>query len=390
MRGTASRRRALRTAALAASMLAAIAPAAGASAPPSTGDPPATIVATEASPGTSAAPAAAGDGLVWSMQPAGTGNSAGRAFLVHDVDPGTRFTDAIWIDNFGVSPLTLDVYAADGFTTDGGGLDVRTASEPATDVGLWARPEVSVVTIDPGVRVEIPVHFDVPLTATPGDHVGGIVAASVSRQVQDGGRAVDIESRVGVRVYLRVDGELHPQLTVDDVRTDWSSGLSPTGTMTLSYTVRNTGNVRLGAEQHLAVTGPFAWSMRRPELADLTELLPGAEVRQQVVVSGLPAALRAWVGLTLLPVDTSGRLPAAAPKVAVSTTVWAVPWPLVIVLLLIALGLVEWRRRVAVRKRKAAASGAPAAVPAAARDEDAAALVPAVTESSETGQESRP
>ncbi|MFV0309866.1 MAG: DUF916 domain-containing protein [Desertimonas sp.] len=315
---------------------------AAAAAPPDTGPgAPADPSVSSAEP----APVAEASGLVWSVQPAG-GQSSGRAFLVHDVEPGTRVTDAIWVDNLSSEAVTLDIYAADAFNTDDGALDVGTGREPASEVGLWTRPEVAVVTIEPGTRVESPVVIDVPLNATPGDHAGGIVASMITRRVDESGAAVELETRVGVRVYLRVDGELAPSLTVTDMRMDWSVGLDPTdGSLTVAYTVRNDGNVRLGAEQYLEVLGPFDWLLGQPELAVLDEILPGSEVRQEVSLSGLPAAVRAKVDVTLLPFDTSGSLPTAAEPVTITSSVWAVPWTLLALLAIVVAVVAEWRRR---------------------------------------------
>ncbi|GAA1816749.1 hypothetical protein [Nesterenkonia flava] len=66
---------------------------------------------------------------------------------------------------------------------------------------------------------------------------------------QDSG-GVGMESRVGVRVHLRVAGDLVPTLAVTGLETRYEGSWNPftPGTLYVDYRVENTGNVRLGSE----------------------------------------------------------------------------------------------------------------------------------------------
>lgn len=57
-----------------------------------------------------------------------------------------------------------------------------------------------------GKRADIPFEFKVPANATPGDHIGGLVASVRQTEESADGQRPEVERRVAARVYLRVTG----------------------------------------------------------------------------------------------------------------------------------------------------------------------------------------
>ena len=99
--------------------------------------------------GTSAPPAHAEDTLSWSVAPADGEQGTGRPNFQYALEPGAVVHDGFEVTNQGAQPLTVGLYAADGFTTPEGQLDLLPAGEPSTDLGTWVTLESSEVTLQP-------------------------------------------------------------------------------------------------------------------------------------------------------------------------------------------------------------------------------------------------
>jgi hypothetical protein len=301
------------------------------------------------------APARAADpDVTWTVRTAPNSYGDDRSSYTYGVSPGGRVEDAMLVANRGAKPLTLAVYAADGFTTDTGVLDLLPAGKKSVGVGAWLRPRAAKVTVRPGKTAEIPFTLAVPREATPGDYVGGLLT-SLTRA--DDAEGINVDRRLGIKVKLRVSGAVEPALAVEDAHLSYEGTADPfaKGEASVTYTVRNTGNTTLAARQAIEVKGPFGWFAARaaaPE--DTPELLPGERRQVTVPVAGVAPALvlSARVTLTPLLTDASGSL-SALPPVSAGAHGLAVPWTLLLaflVLLACAAGALLLRRRRARRE----------------------------------------
>jgi hypothetical protein len=286
-----------------------------------------------------------------------------RPRFEYTATPGAQQPDYVAISNNSLTRLRLNLYASDGFNTASDGFDLLAASKKPVDVGSWITLKTNVVDLAPGASVVVPFTVKVPFKVSPGDHVGGIVASLRTYGVDKKGDRVAIDQRVGSRVYLRIQGPLDARLAISNLKAEyqrtWWNPFS-SGKVTLSYTVRNPGNVRLGAHGAAAVSGWYG-SAHSASAPDIPELLPDNSHSDVVVVSRVTPAVRDTATVTItsfsLPGDTDGRLTA----VAMTVHFWAVPWGLLILLVIfLALPAVGWRviRR---RRRKASAAPSPSA-----------------------------
>lgn len=308
--------------------------------------------ASPAIPGTAerAAAAAADDGadVSWLVQPAGEfGGSDVRTYLMHDVDPGQSVSDAIAITNLSETDLTLRIAATDAFSDpQSGGFSLLPTDDAPADVGAWVQLPASEVTVPARSRAEVPVLISVPSDATPGDHVGGIITSHTGAATDENGQPVLVEARIAMRVYLSVTGERQPALSVSDVHTTFTLGADQaTGTMRTTFTVRNTGNTRLGADEAVSVQGPFGLRLDGTVRSSIAEILPGDDLQREVVVEDVPAALALTTRVAVTPIDVTDDDRELAP-VVVKTTVAAVPW-LALVGLVLVVAVIWWfvRRR---------------------------------------------
>ncbi|MER6525752.1 DUF916 domain-containing protein [Streptomyces sp. NPDC001508] len=311
---------------------------------------------TIAGPLTAPAQAAGGD-VTWTVRTAPNSYGSDRSSFGYGVNPGGRIEDAMVVANRGKDPLTLAVYAADGFTTDAGRLDLLTRDQKSVGVGAWVHAGRTSVVVRPGRTVRVPFTVSVPDNATPGDYVGGILT---SLKQSDDAAGINVDRRLGIRVKLRVSGELQPRLEIEDLKVRYDGTLDPfgKGDATVSYTIHNTGNAILSARQTASLSGPFG---RLRAYADAVaappELLPGESWKVRVPVHGVTPAFRLTATVTLTPLltDASGST-TPLKQVEADAGGWAVPWTLLLIVVVLAAAVAAWlllaRRSRARRKRR--------------------------------------
>ncbi|WP_341955564.1 hypothetical protein [Microbacterium sp. LWH13-1.2] len=274
-------------------------------------------------------------GVTWSLQPATGGLPDGRVSLRHRVDPGQRIDESIVLTNFSAQPEAFAVYASDGTVTGDGSFDLIPSVEESTGGGAWvslgavagATPRDDggfAVTLDAGASVAIPVGVDVPSDASPGDHPAGIVA----ELLPDAATEVQIASRVGVRVHLRVSGDVVAAARPEAVRASYEPSWNPfaPGTLTLTYDITNAGNVRVGADSKVHVAGPFG--LLGVDLATdaRREILPGQSAVAEFEVPAWPLLLLEGTTRVQPSVVGDDEIEGSLDAASASFTVWTIPW----------------------------------------------------------------
>ncbi len=276
--------------------------------------------------------AAAEDDPQWEVATVDGSFGSDRQNYDYAVDPGDHLQDSLVVTNPGPDPVDLTLYAADAFTTEAGQLDLRTRDHSPTGVGAWLQLDQEQVSLEAGESVQVPFAITIPDDAASGDLMGGIVTTSAPSAGTNGP-----ERRVAIRVHLRVGDAFEPSLSVEGLSVAYSGGPLGAGSATVTYTIRNTGDTMLAAEQSVAVAGPFdAFRVTADPTDRLPRLLPGETWRVSVPVHDVAPAgiLGATVTLTPLYTDPAGS---TGPLTAVQSTGfgWALPWlPLVLVLIL--------------------------------------------------------
>lgn len=329
-----------------------------------------------AGPFTAPAQAAGGD-VTWTVRTAPNSYGSDRSSFGYGVNPGGRIEDAMVVANRGKDPLTLAVYAADGFTTDAGQLDLLTKDKKSVGVGAWVHADRDSVVVRPGRTVRVPFTVSVPDNATPGDYVGGILT---SLKQSDDAAGINVDRRLGIRVKLRVSGELKPRLEIEDLKVRYDGTLNPfgQGDATVSYTIHNTGNAILSARQTASLSGPFGRLRADADaVAAPPELLPGESWKVTVPVHGVTPALRLTATATLTPLltDASGST-TALKKVQATAGGWAVPWTLLLIVVVLAAAVAAWlvlARRARARRKQREEARVRDAVEQALREQETSA-----------------
>ena len=297
--------------------------------------------------------AEATEGVTWALRPASSNAPDGRVSLRHTIDPGAKVQEQLALTNYSDTAAVFAVYASDGTVSADGSFDLIPADEQPTGGGTWVsltppdgaqdRSEGGfLVDVPAGDVVMIPVQIDVPSDASPGDHPAGVVA----ELVPDTATEVHLASRIGVRLHLRVSGDVVAHVRAEGITSTYSPSWNPfvPGILTVDYSVVNTGNVRLGASSVISVAGPFGLLPVRGPTADQREILPGQATTSSAELEVWPLFLAEGT-VSVTPGVVGEDVIEQAPKSTGSSfSGWTVPWSQLSLLALIVLGVIGFRR----------------------------------------------
>jgi dihydroorotate dehydrogenase (fumarate) len=302
-------------------------------------------------PATSASGAEEGDTISVAGRPAGAdGRPDGRTRFSYAADPGQSVSDQFLVGNRGSERQNFTVYGTDAFNSADGSFALLATAEAPTAIGAWTRFENCEnriqFSLEPNEVRLVPFTVQLPPEATPGDHVGGLVASVVEE-----GQQVNVDRRIATPIYARVSGDLQPRLAVGDFTAEhvgeWWNPFG--GTVKIRYTVENPGNIALGANVTMGVNTWFGIPAAQSQGGSIPDLLPGNSASYEFEMPAVGQWLYLNPHIRLNPFvsseDPALQLPIGA--TTRDTLTWAVPWTVVIALLLAGgvVALVWWRRR---------------------------------------------
>jgi len=287
--------------------------------------------------------------VTFGIEPASAAGADGRPHFAFGATPGALVEDHVAAVNYSAVPLTLALYATDAVETTGGGFGLLPAGVAPTGVGAWielgsAAPTVTVpprTTTGPG-QVVVPVTVRIPRKASPGDHVGGIVASLQTVGVNRSGQKVVLDQRVGTRVFVRVSGRLAPRLVLGHRSAVYQGSADPVGhgQVRVRYLISNTGNEDLSLRRLAVTVSDPVGATRHVALADVPLLLPGASVAESVEVPGVWPEFLVHESETVEPLTPSGQAVPSLGTVTAGSGLWAVPWTLVAIVVAVIVALV--------------------------------------------------
>ncbi|WP_371530664.1 DUF916 domain-containing protein [Streptomyces sp. NBC_01283] len=292
----------------------------------------------------------AADNGRWSVFPAEKADKADkagshRAYFRMKADPGRTVQDEVTVSNLAKEPVTFLLYAADAYNTPrDGGFAVREPTEKQRSVGVWTRLERTEVRVPAGGRATVPFTVAIPRTASPGDHPGAVIALD-KRVARAKGTGVGVRQAVGARIYLQVNGERKPGLSVQDVTFDYDVPLLPGlgKDASVTYTLVNNGNVQLEPRVDLKAKGLFGRTSFDSAGNKLpAELMPGQRVRITQKWAAPPPL--DWGSVELTASDKGGELVESG-STAYRTVNWGVLVTLALVVVFLAMGVTVRRRR---------------------------------------------
>jgi hypothetical protein len=272
--------------------------------------------------------------------------------------PGSVIYDSVAVVNQSNAPLDLALYSADAQNASDGTIGLPDRTVKPTAAGSWITVGASTVTVPPqstkgiGYTV-VPITIAIPADAEPGDHVAGVVTSLTARGTAKGGdqsATVNLEQRVGLRIYVTVAGPVKSGLVITNVKATYHQadllGLAGAGSATVTYTLSNTGNVRLGVHPSVRGSGQFGLLARSAAGSSIDDLLPGSSVEQTVTMPNVWPLVLESVRVSATAVAATNRDDPGIGTVTRTGHTWAVPWAwLAIVLIVVGVWLLLRRRR---------------------------------------------
>ena len=287
--------------------------------------------------------------------PASAKGLDGRAYLNYSTDPGGGTSDHVAVRNYSVKPLTIRIYAADATASGQGEIGFAPERSPGIDASRWFTFNGGHRTISvrvPGRTTRIvSLAIAIPRNASPGDHLAGVIAAFTGRAVTTNGEQINLDQRIALRALFRVSGAVRSQLVVDHLNVDYHDNWNPfgAGSATITYSVRNAGNVLLGGRQNVTLTGIFGSTGSMTKLVQVPLLLPGASVPVRVAVHDVWPEFLMHARVAVKPLPVAGAVDPPLRTTNAVVTFWAVPWALLILIVLIGLAAYVarrwWRKR---------------------------------------------
>jgi LysM repeat protein len=142
------------------------------------------------------------------------------SWFVYKLDGGLSKNDSLRVINNKPETVVVKLYAVDATTTSDGSFALLPEDAPREDVGSWVKLAANEVEIPANSEKSVPFTITVPKDADVGDHMGGIIM----QEVEGAGKAmsgtgVKIVTRVGVRIYETVPGEVKKDFEI--TRFDW-------------------------------------------------------------------------------------------------------------------------------------------------------------------------
>lgn len=283
------------------------------------------------------------------------GNADGRSRFSYTADPGQQIGDNYLVRNTGSTAQSFTILATDAFNDDEGNFGLLQTGVEPVHAGAWVAFENGTNSLRfdlaPGESRLVPFLLNIPADATPGDHAGGILASVVTP-----GEQVTVDRRLGTRLYLRVAGDLQPGLSISGLNAsyvgDWWNPVS--GSVRLHYTVENRGNVALAANITVGTRAWFGVPVGGEQGDAIPELLPGATRTFETDIPGIASLgyLNPWVSLSPFVEGNDDSKRVGVDPIERDTLLIALPWILLLalVLVLVVFVLLRWRRRVDARR----------------------------------------
>lgn len=276
----------------------------------------------------------------------------GRPDFGYAASPGSVINDHFALVNISAQPLDLYVYGADAVDAAGGALSYQPRDAKILGASGWlALPDVNgspLIHVQARSTAILPFQLRVPANASPGDHTAGIAVGLTAFVKGASTKNLTFEQRVVAKVRVRVSGTAVAKLAIQHLQASYSGVVNPfgAGTVTLTYTVSNIGNIDVGANQKVTVSGLFGSSQSAVE-APIPDLLPGSSTTVTTRIHNVWPAFLVKGTVKVTPVALPNAVYPALTTVSATTSFWAMPWPqivLIVIIVLAVLGLWWYRR----------------------------------------------
>src|SRR3989344_177945 len=273
-----------------------------------------------------------------------------ESWFIYNLDLGESQDDALTVFNTTDEVQTIKIYAVDSVPSNQGNFALEAEADPKDGIGAWIKLAQTFITLQPGENQEIPFNITIPQNADVGEHSGGIILQKVQGSQDQLQNGASIVTRVGIRVYETVPGEIKKVIEIKDFNVNLKKLKDQDPYYEINLTAENQGNVSLQPKVTLAIGGwgkvdyftRSSFDYQKGiilDLRDLTDFFTGEELsrnwqllRDQKVSTNWTWPKPRFGRFTFqanLTYDTEGGQKTIDSK---KITVWVVPWLEVVIL----------------------------------------------------------
>ena len=218
------------------------------------------------------------------------------AWFIYKLDLGQSKEDAVRVINNKSQTVVIKLYAVDATTTSDGAFALLPEDALRQDIGSWVKLAANEFELPPNTEKLVPFTVTIPKDADVGDHAGGIVMQEVEGAEKGkvlSGTGVKIVTRVGVRMYETVPGEVKKDFEIS--RFEWRTEPKITKSFIKDFLdinrktmfiigLKNKGNVKISPKAKVEV-----FNMLRQKTADVPEgeigvIFPRGENKESFLV----------------------------------------------------------------------------------------------------------
>jgi len=178
-----------------------------------------------------------------------------ESWFIYNLDLGESQDDALTVFNTTDEVQTIKIYAVDSVPSNQGNFALEAEADPKDGIGAWIKLAQTFITLQPGENQEIPFTITIPQNADVGEHSGGIILQKAQGRQDTLESGAAIVTRVGIRVYETVPGEIIKEIEIKDFNVSLKKLASQPAYYEINLIAQNKGNVSLQPKVTLAIGG---------------------------------------------------------------------------------------------------------------------------------------
>jgi competence ComEA-like helix-hairpin-helix protein len=209
---------------------------------------------------------------------------APKGYFVFNAKPGDRVRGSFVLSNVTARRQVVYLREADAFTAQAGGVEFSKQGGVPIHAGRWFKIDRRTVVLRPWQEVDVAISGAVPLKASPGDHLAGVIAYGKRppQPASKGNFGFRLLSRLAIAVQFTLPGE---HVTSLDVKgTDIS--VSPVGAV-LQLDLGNNGNTLIKRTTGTLHVTQGSRKLFSPKVR-LGTFVPKTEIRYPLAWPGTP------------------------------------------------------------------------------------------------------
>ncbi len=260
-------------------------------------------------------------------------NEITQYWYIYNLDKGDSHQDKVVVENTGNKTISVKIYPVDGLTTSDGAFALENEDEEKNDIGAWVTLSKNELTLEPKQSEIVDFTISIPSDTTPGEHIGGIIMEN--KEIMEG-EQINVKTRVGVRIYETVPGEVVKKVNIESITTKsvFSSIWSIFYDHSFTYNLANEGNVQITPTINTNINSPLFG-----EVNNTSQTLNGSIFPGKTIAFDYKPDSKLYFGPYTLTVTVNLEGQAPMQK---SYTLWSIPWKLCAIIVIIVLGLLSF------------------------------------------------